>query len=264
MMKKMKVGQNEIAYKVIGEGETIVLLHGFCGSSSYWDKIIPELSNEFRLLLVDLRGHGQSSTESSPFTIDDLAKDVKEILDSLKLGQVFMFGHSLGGYVTLSVVEHFPEKIKGYGLIHSTAYPDSEEAKIGRTNSANLIEQNGILPFIDGLVAKLFSDENLEVLKEVVQDVKEIGYSTNPNAAMDTLKAMRGRPDRNEVLKKDIPTLLIAGEDDKIIAPTKTFSVEGKHISTKIIANSGHMSMYENPKELIYTIREFMDFAKSC
>lgn len=262
-MKKMKVGPNEIAYKVMGEGETIVLLHGFCGSSAYWDKIVPELSTQFRLLLMDLRGHGESTSNTSPFTIDDLAKDIKEILDSLKLGQVFMFGHSLGGYVTLSVIEHFPEKIKGYGLIHSTAYPDSEEAKIGRTNSANLIEKNGIHPFIDGLVPKLFSDESLEHLIEDIRLVKEIGYSTNPNAAIDTLLAMRGRPDRNEVLKKDIPTLLVAGENDKIIPSTKTFSVEEKHISTKLIRNSGHMSMYENPQELIQTIREFMDLAKS-
>jgi 3-oxoadipate enol-lactonase len=262
-MEKLKVGFNEIAYKVMGKGETIVLLHGFCGSSAYWDKMVPELSSEYRLLLVDLRGHGQSTSNSSPFTIDDLAKDVKEILDSLKLGQVFMFGHSLGGYVTLAVAEHFQEKLKGFGLIHSTAFPDSEEGKIGRTKSATLIEQNGIHPFIDGLVPKLFSDESLEHLIEDVNDVKGIGYSTNSKAAIDTLEAMRIRPDRNEVLKKDLPTLLVAGENDKIISPEKTFSVEGKHITTKLIQNSGHMSMYENPNELIQTIREFMDLSKS-
>jgi 3-oxoadipate enol-lactonase len=263
-MKKVKVGANDIAYKEMGEGETIVFLHGFCGSMSYWDKVAPMLSCDYHVILIDLRGHGHSNTSDDSFTIDDMAKDVKEVLESLQIGQFYLFGHSLGGYITLSLVEHYPEKLKGYGLIHSTAFPDSKEAKQGRTNAANSIEKDGIHSFINGLVPKLFSDASLLNLKEEVQKTQEIGYSTNSKAAQQTLIAMKGRPDRNQVLaEKNIPILLVAGDQDKIIPVEKTFSVKGNHILTKIIADSGHMSMFEKPNSLVEVIREFMQIDKN-
>lgn len=263
-LKKIKVGLNEIAYSDTGSGQPIVFLHGFCGSMSYWDEISTNISQEYRVILIDLRGHGSSSSNVYPFTIDDLAKDIKELLESLHLGQVYLFGHSLGGYITLSIVEHFPEKIKGYGLIHSTAFPDSEEAKTGRTNAVNDIEKNGIEPFINNLVPKLFTDKSLTNLKGKVKKTKEIGYCTNPKAAQQTLLAMKSRPDRNEVISKNnIPLLLVAGDCDKIIPVEKTISVEGNHIKTKIIHNAGHMSMYEKSEELIEVIREFLQNGKN-
>lgn len=258
-MKKIKVGPNEIAYKEMGDGETIVFLHGFCGSMAYWDKVAPVLSKDYHVILIDLRGHGNSSVSDVPFTIDDMAKDIKEVLESLQVGQFYLFGHSLGGYITLSLVEHYPEKLKGYGLIHSTAFPDSDEAKQGRINAANSIENDGVQPFIDGLVPKLFSDNSLLNLKEEVENTRKIGYSTSSKAAKQTLLAMKARPDRNIVLEKmNIPVLLVAGEQDKIIPVEKSFSVEGNHILTQIIAECGHMSMLEKPDSLVEVIREFL------
>jgi 3-oxoadipate enol-lactonase len=263
-MRKIKVGPNDIACKEMGKGETIVLLHGFCGSMAYWEKIAPKLSTEFHVILIDLRGHGDSSTTDVSFTIDDLAKDIKEVLESLQVGQVYLFGHSLGGYVTLSLVEHYPEKLKGYGLIHSTAFPDSDEAKTGRIKAAESIEKVGIEPFIDGLVPKLFSDDSQMNLKEEVEITRKIGYSTNSKAARQTLLAMKTRPDRNVALSNsNIPVLLVAGEQDKIISIDKVFSVKRKGISTKVITGSGHMSMLEKPDSLIESIREFLLMEKN-
>jgi 3-oxoadipate enol-lactonase len=262
-MNKIKVGPNELAYKDIGIGEVIVFLHGFCGSLSYWDKVATDLSSDYRVILIDLRGHGKSTSNVYPFTIDDMAKDIKEIMESLQLGQVYLFGHSLGGYITLSLLEHYPEKFLGYGLIHSTAFPDTEEGKLGRTNAVNSIEMNGIQPFIDGLVPKLFSDESINNLSEEVTLTKQIGYKTDPKAAQQTLLAMKTRPDRNELLRKKlIPTLLVAGEQDKIISVDKTFSVEGSHIKTELIQGAGHMSMFEKPQDFIRVIREFLPIEK--
>jgi 3-oxoadipate enol-lactonase len=262
-MKKIKVGPNDIAFKEMGKGEAIVFLHGFCGSLTYWDKVAPVLSSDYHVILIDLRGHGNSSASENPFTIDDMAKDIKEVLESLQIGQFYLFGHSLGGYITLSLVEHYPEKLKGYGLIHSTAFPDLEEAREGRVNSAKSIEKDGIQPFIDGLIPKLFSDDSLLNLKEEVESTRKVGYSTNSKAAKQTLLAMKARPDRNIVLEnKNIPVLLVAGDQDKIIPVDKAFSVEGNHVLTKIIAESGHMSMLEKPNSLLEAIREFLQIEK--
>jgi 3-oxoadipate enol-lactonase len=258
-MKKMKVGHNELAYLEIGEGQPLVFLHGFCGSMEYWDRVANILKKDYRVILIDLRGHGKSSSNVYPFTIDDLAKDIKEVIESLHLGQVYLFGHSLGGYISLSLLEHFPEKIKGYGLIHSTALPDTEDGKHGRYLSVEHIEKNGIQSFIDGFVPRIFADESTEALQNEVQLVKQIGYSTDSKAAQQMLLAMRVRPDRRNILEKPIPVLLIAGESDKVIPVEKTIIVEGPHIVSKVIRGAGHMSMYENTEDLTKAIRDFLE-----
>ena len=81
-----------------------------------------------------LRGHGKSGLSEGGYSIEDMAGDINYFMDQKQLKDVYMFGHSLGGYVTLSFAENFPEKLKGFGLIHSTPLPDDEEAKEKRTS----------------------------------------------------------------------------------------------------------------------------------
>ncbi|WP_258535735.1 alpha/beta fold hydrolase [Bacillus sp. 03113] len=250
-------------YHEFGKGETIVLLHGFCGSTDYWKELVPYFQEKFHIITIDLRGHGQSDIPSAPFLIEDMAEDVYSFLVHKGINQVYLFGHSLGGYVTLAFAEKYPEKLKGYGLIHSTAYPDTKEGKEGRSKAIEKIAAEGIHSFIDGLIPKLFDDESLEKMPEVVQEMKEIGYATSPLGAADTLKAMRERKDRNDVLaNENIPVLIVKGEKDKVVPADRVNSVSGSHISEQTIKMAGHMSMLEAPKELKEVIESFI--SKHC
>lgn len=246
-----------------GEGETIVLLHGFCGSSSYWHEIIPELSNNYRVIAPDLPGHGQSDSFNEGCTIEDFAEKLNVLLTQLNVQKVTMFGHSLGGYITLAFAEKYSGLLNGFSLVHSTAFPDSEEAKKGRTANVDKVKREGVQSLIDGLVPKLFSPDNID--KKYVITVKEIGNSTSALGAISTLLAMRDRPNRNSVLEMtNIPVLLIAGEQDQIIPPEKTFSVRKSSIRHSTIKNAGHMSMYEKPDELISDIKIFLSNIHDC
>ena len=257
--KMLKLKNSTTAYFDEGKGKGIVLLHGFCGSKDYWGKVIPALSEQYRVIAPDLPGHGNSSSIESNDTIDKIADHIKEIVDELKVQDVTLFGHSLGGYVALAFAEKYSERLEAFSLIHSTAFPDSDEAKKGRDASGEKIKDEDIGSFIDGLVPKLFSPENLEKNEEDVNTAKDIGYSTSPQGAIETLIAMKNRPDRNNVLTStQLPVLLIAGEQDQIIPPEKTFSVSSDNIKQFLIKDSGHMSMYENPKDLITEIKVFM------
>lgn len=262
-LTKLILGDSTMAYVDQGEGEPIVLLHGFCGSSRYWEEVIPELSSNYRVIVPDLPGHGQSDPLKTDCTIDDFAEKLKALLDQLKIQTVTMFGHSLGGYITLAFAEKYSDQLKGFSLVHSTAYPDSEEAKKGRAANAEKIKQEGIQPFIEGLIPKLFSPTNQN--ETYVETAKEIGYSTSPQGAMSTLIAMKDRPDRNKVLEgTKLPVLLIAGEHDQIIPAEKTFSVRKSNIRQSVIKNAGHMSMYEEPKELLSDMKLFLSTIYEC
>ena len=257
-MKSIKVNNIDVAYREEGEGEPLLFIHGFCGSTSYWDKVIPALSDSNRVIAVDLPGHGESDIQNVD-TIESLASFVYDFLDALQVDKVTLFGHSLGGYITLAFAEKYPNRLNAFSLIHSTAFPDSEEAKEGRDAAIHTIDEKGMQTFIEGLVPKLFAPSNSQDNQPLLEKTIQIGNSTNPNGAKNALKAMRDRIDRREVLNNtDLPVLLVAGSEDQLIPPEKTFSAEGDHINEVVLQNTGHMSMLEAPEELVKAIRLFL------
>lgn len=257
--KKLKSSNTELSYFDEGEGKPIVLIHGFAGSKLYWEKIIPDLASSYRVIALDLPGHGESGMGFEKYSIDDMAVMIKDLLDHLELDKVILFGHSLGGYITLAFAERFPQYLNGFSLVHSTANPDSEEAKAGRESNAKKVQEEGTGSFVEGLAQKLFSPANTEVNARDIENTVQIGISTSIDGLVSALMAMKNRPDRNHILKKTaLPVLLIAGVQDQIIPPEKTFTVKKENIEQRIIKGAGHMSMYEQPVELVKIMKDFL------
>jgi 3-oxoadipate enol-lactonase len=260
MMKHVELKNGvKLAYEDVGEKEPIVLLHGFCGSSQYWKKVIPLLSASHRVIAPDLRGHGASSAPDETYTMERFAEDLALFVDALGLSGIHLFGHSLGGYVTLAFAQKHADKLASYGLIHSTGFPDDEAAKANRDKGARSIAENGLEPFIKALVPKLFAPSHVASMPGEVQLAKEIGLSTDPAGARHTLAGMRDRPDRRHVLEATgKPVLLVAGEQDQIIPPAKTFTADGPLVTQVLIRGAGHMGMLETPEELAANIARFL------
>ena len=253
---KTKAG---LFYKVQGKGNPIVMLHGFCGSSDYWEAVVPAMAQEYQVITPDLRGHGQSAVIGTEFGIEAMAQDIVELLDELGIAKAVLFGHSLGGYITLAFAEQYAARLHGFSLVHSTANPDAEQARENRLKAVKTIEEEGIRTFVDGLVPKLFAPEHVTTMPELVEQAKQIGYGTAPAGATGASLAMRSRPDRNHVLQQtQLPVLIVAGEQDQIVPPDKAFTVEGTHIEPAIIPAAGHMSMVETPDKLVPVLRSFL------
>lgn len=242
-----------------GIGEVVVLLHGFCGSSKYWDKVVPVLAKKYRVLAPDMPGHGESSDPTSSMEIEDYARHVLEVLDEKKIDKASIFGHSMGGYIALAFAEKYSDRLQSFGLIHSTALPDDEKGRQGRDASINKIQEEGMEVFIEGLIPKLFAPENVQSLQQEVQEAIQIGKQTTPKGAVTALYAMKHRPDRTHVLKESrLPVLLVGGGNDQLIPPEKLFIHKQNHISEVLIEQAGHMSMYEAPERLIQELEIFV------
>ncbi|MBT2688517.1 alpha/beta fold hydrolase [Bacillus sp. ISL-47] len=256
--KRAEVNGTVISYYDAGQGEPVVLIHGFCGSKDYWQNVIPALADSYRVIAVDLPGHGGSGLPDGDISVETMAEMIKGTFEELGLEKVSLIGHSLGGYVTLAFAEAYEDRLKQFSLLHSTANPDSEEGKKGREVAAGKIDADGIKSFVDGLVPNLFAPGEKHL--EDQQQAKEIGYGTNPEGAKASLKAMKQRPDRNHVLKNSkLPVLMIAGEKDQVVPPEKSFTVTGLNIQQVTIKGAGHMSMYEAPAELLEVFRGFLE-----
>ncbi|QYR20572.1 alpha/beta hydrolase [Paenibacillus sp. sptzw28] len=240
----------------------IVLLHGFCGSSAYWENVVPKLEGLGRVIVPDLRGHGGSSAPSGEvYLMESFAEDLSMLISQLQIEHICLFGHSLGGYVSLAFAERYAHRLKSLSLIHSTALPDGETARSNRDKAVQSIRENGIRPFVEGLVPKLFAPEHRESMADRVQRMIEVGSGTSPEGASATALGMKVRTDTRAVLAGlTVPRLLIAGAEDGVIPTENTFTTEGPNVSQVLLSEVGHMGMIEKPDIVGERISAFIRF----
>src|SRR5215468_1543440 len=129
-----------LAYSDEGPGPAVVLLHGFPLGRGMWIDQTHGLGSIYRVIAPDLRGHGDSPSPEGVYTMDEMADDVIELLDTLHLdGPVVVGGLSLGGYVALSMVARYPERIRALMLMDTRAGADTPEAAQKREEMAQAV-----------------------------------------------------------------------------------------------------------------------------
>src|ERR1043165_584251 len=135
-----------------GNGPPLIFLHGFCETLEIWNDFTPALSEKFRTVAIDLPGFGASPSLGPGFTIDQVGDAVHAWLKKTQLSDFIVIGHSLGGYVALSLAERHGVNVKGICLFHSTVFPDSDEKKENRNKVAKFVREHGVLPYVDTFV----------------------------------------------------------------------------------------------------------------
>ena len=120
----------KIYYEDHGEGQPILLVHGWLCSSRFWQKNVSELATKFRVVTVDLRGHGNSSKALAGHTIRQYARDMRDVIEDLGLYETVLVGWSLGGPVVLSYCEQYGNdaRLKALGLVDTSPFPFSPAA----------------------------------------------------------------------------------------------------------------------------------------
>ncbi len=246
-----------------GKGRAIVLLHGFLGSSTVWEKISPYLSKSFKVILIDLPGHGKSDCFGYAHSMELMAETVLAVLKKLRIRKCVLVGHSMGGYVALTFAKKYPQYLKGLCLFHSTAYPDTEEKKKDRNNAIRIIKKKPQV-FIKPMIKNLFSKKNISYLKEEIKLATNIALKTPPQGIIAALIGMRDRPSSINTLKQlQIPIMMVIGKHDNVL-PEETLLEQYNEIPNKhllYLEHDGHYSQLENPKVTGKALRKF---ARMC
>ncbi len=113
MQKKTTHKNIDVFYNDHGEGTCIVMLHGYLETRKIWNDFVKQFPKGFRLIAIDLPGHGDSGTWGGQHQMDDLAHSVIAVLKAEQLEKVFLVGHSMGGYVVMAFAQLIPRKIVG-------------------------------------------------------------------------------------------------------------------------------------------------------
>nr|WP_314289182.1 alpha/beta fold hydrolase [uncultured Capnocytophaga sp.] len=238
--------------------KTVVFLHGFLEDSSIWESISNVLSRDYRVLCIDLLGHGKTPVISSVHTMEMMAEEVNVVLEDEGIEMCTLVGHSMGGYVSLAFGELFPEKIEGLVLLNSTPLPDSEEKKANRDRVLKVIEKEKEL-FVRTAVNNLVSEENRTKIKSALERLVQIGLCTPNEGIVAASLGMKERPNRTSVLKSlAIKRGFILGKSDALISYEEMESLAKTLAMECEVLSGGHLVYIENESDTIEVLRNFL------
>lgn len=261
MYSNYQYKNTKIRYRSSGKGRAVVLLHGFLEDLTMWSPIEAELTKRYRVVSIDLLGHGKSGNLGYVHTMEDQAQMVKAVLKHLRLRKYILIGHSMGGYISLAFVELFPDAVKGICLMNSTAEPDTKEKKINRDRAIETVKHN-FKTFIRIAIPNLFAEANRSIFKKEIKAITEEALQLSPQGIIAALEGMKIRKDRRKVFKEHPATkLLIIGKKDPVL-DRQSLIKQAKNSNINFIElPDGHMSHIENAAALKQALKEFV---KTC
>lgn len=225
-----------------------MLLHGFGEDSKIWLPQINFLKNDFKLIVPDIPGSGQSELVPGA-NIETYAEAIKQLCDTESKNEIVtLVGHSMGGYIALAFAEKYPQYLNSFGLFHSSAFADTEEKKEARKKAIDFINANSVHAFLKTSTPNLFTQQyQAEHPGKIIELINE-GKEFTTDALIQYYEAMIARPDRTDVLKSfSKPVLFIIGQHDQAI-PFET-SMKQCHLPIQshvhILRKSAHMGMWE-------------------
>ncbi len=241
-----------------GKGTVVVLLHGFLENHTMWNDLVHSLSAKYRVVCIDLLGHGDTGCLGYVHTMEDNADMVQAVLQELRIRKAVVGGHSMGGYVALAFAELFPDMVKGILLVNSTSRSDSDERKLNRDRAIKAVKQN-YANFVRMSIGNLFSEDNRDRLAEVIEHVKEEALKTPLQGVVASLEGMKIRKDREVLLHfAPYPVMLVLGKKDPVLPYGENIEqIEGTAV--KLVSfPDGHMSPIENRDALSDAVLLFL------
>ena len=260
MVKTAPFKNELVTFSDDGRGRVVVLIHGFLGSNEIWETLRSDLIRSYRVICVDLPGHGSTPCFGYVHSMELMAKSVKAVLDHLKLKKYVLVGHSLGGYVALAFADLFPDHIKGLCLFHSTAYPDSAEKKKERERAIQIVKADRAL-YTKNTIKNLFAAKNLKYLKIEVNFANRIAKKASKRGIVAALYGMMDRNGRDLILGLvEYPIMMVIGEHDNILPPTQLIE-QGRMLKNPTVLyleHDGHFGFLESPRVCASALRKFL------
>jgi pimeloyl-ACP methyl ester carboxylesterase len=217
-----------------------------------WQPQIDRLAENYRVVVPDLRGYGQTPLPAGKRVtlLDDFAEDILALADLLHLDRFALAGLSLGGQIALETWRQAPQRIRGLVLADTFASLDTPQQKQTRLATADRFEREGMAGYAAEVLEKMITPANARALPEVAAHVARMIDRSNPLGAA---AALRGRTMRRDYLPPlgqiEAPTLIVVGREDAYtpvpLAEEMHRCIRGSRL--EIVEEAGHMPNLERP-----------------
>ncbi len=264
-MPTIKSGDAEIYYEVDGDGPPVVLLHPFPASHELWHPAARALTSHYRVILPDLRAHGASESGEGPATMEKHAGDLVRVLDDTGVGRAAFAGVSIGGYVLFEFWRRYRGRVASLAFIDTKAQPDNDQARANRLQSAAEVLEEGVEPFVDGLIPKLLGETTRRTRPDLVDSARKMMLKMSPQDISLVQRGMAERPDSVPTLKTiNVPTLVVVGDEDTLstTADAELMRQNIPNAEMKVIPRAGHYAVWEQPEDVGIVLRQFLDAAR--
>lgn len=262
-MHSLRSDDAEIFYDIQGDGPPVVLLHPFPSHHEFWLPVVPALLSRYRLILPDLRGHGESEIGHGPALMAKHAGDIARIMDASGVGKAAFIVCSIGGYIVFEFLRRFRSRVSALALCDTRPQPDTAEARAARLKNAEIVLEQGTGQFLQSMIPKLLGSSTVSSRPDLVDGALRMMRKMSPEAVCLVLRGMAERPDSVPDLKHiNLPTLILIGEEDVLSTPADgelmRQNIPGSRM--KVIPKAGHYAPWERPEAVAPLLRQFLDF----
>jgi len=264
----MEMNANNLRLWFLDEGvassaaPALLFVHGFPLNHEIWAPQLQALAVKRRMIAPDLRGHGNTEAPIGPHTMEQMADDLKALIDTRRCGPVMMIGHSMGGYIALVFARRHPHLLAGLGLICTRAGADTPEGKVNRENLAQRVERAGSVAVVEAMFPKMLAPSTYTEQPALGDSIRRMMLATPVTGIAGALRGMAMRADSSDLLPTiKAPTLIITGADDQLIPPkeSETMAKQIPRAIIHIIPGAGHLPSVEKPGEFNRVLREFLN-----
>jgi pimeloyl-ACP methyl ester carboxylesterase len=263
-MERVRSDDVEIFYEIRGSGPPVVLLHPFPCHHEFWNPVAEALDSRYRLILPDLRGHGDSEIGEGPALMQKHAGDVARVLDAAGVAKAAFVGCSIGGYILFEFWRRFRERVTSLALCDTRPQSDTADGRANRLKAAAAVLEQGTEPFIESMIPKLMGRTTVSTRPDLVDGARAMMRKMSAEDISLVLRGMAERPDSVADLKAiNVPTLIVIGEEDVLstVADGELMRQNIARSELKVVPKAGHYAPWEQPELVGNVLRQFLDDA---
>ena len=265
-MERVRSDDVEIFYEIRGSGPPVVLLHPFPCHHEFWNPVAEALDSRYRLILPDLRGHGDSEIGEGPALMQKHASDIALVLDAAGVGKAAFVGCSIGGYILFEFWRRFRARVTSLALCDTRPQADTAEGRANRLRAAAAVLEQGTEPFIESMIPKLMGRTTVGARPDLVEGARAMMRKMSAEDISLVLRGMAERPNSIADLKSiNVPTLIVIGEEDVLstVADGELMRQNIAGSQLKVIPKAGHYAPWEQPEAVGTVLRQFLDSVHS-
>lgn len=260
----MDIGDMRLRYRVEGEGDWVVLLHGVGASLEQWDGFVEALGGKYRILRFDQRGHGETSKPAGPYAMSDFVEDLDGLLNRLNVGRFHLIGRSFGGMIAQAYALTHQDRLRSLVILSAAAGRNEEEkAKVlDRLEKMNDQAPSG---HFERSADRWFTAEFLAANPDIVQQFAESIARNDPQgyAAAYRVLATTDLIDRLHEIR--VPTLIGTGEFDEASNPRMARAMHEKIAGSELVIfpKLKHLLLVEAPDQVVGVVEPFLRRAEA-